>query len=101
MSIGSSTGTNPGPGGFLTTISANPDAASPMWCVGESYDRDPDFLNSPFTGFGDRNLEAAPESRGTPRRRHWVRLRCSMKYAGLDPRRNTPVRVVYGVSDSP
>ena len=43
--------TNPGPGGFYDDL--GDPTREPHLVRGESYDRDPDFLISPFTGFGD------------------------------------------------
>jgi hypothetical protein len=90
--------TDPGPGGFYDDLG---DATrQPHLVHGESYDRDPDFLTSPFIGFGDTEPRngarvswyTTAETLGeTPLRMH---------YANLDTKAQYAVRVVYG-GDSP
>jgi hypothetical protein len=90
--------TDPGPGGFYDDL--GDPAREPHLVRGQSYDRDPDFLLSPFTGFGDvepRNgarvsWYTTAETLGeTPLRMH---------YANLDSKAQYIVRVVYG-GDTP
>jgi hypothetical protein len=90
--------TDPGPGGFYDDL--GDPTREPHLVPGESYDRDPDFLVSPFLGFGDTEPRngarvswyTTAETLGeTPLRMH---------YTGLDSKAQYAVRVVYG-GDSP
>jgi hypothetical protein len=90
--------TDPGPGGFYDDL--GDPLHQPHLVHGLIYDRDPDFLVSPFIGFGDvepRNgarvsWYTTAETLGeTPLKLH---------YANLDGKAQYAVRVVYG-GDSP
>ncbi|HVW11598.1 MAG TPA: hypothetical protein VHC90_23605 [Bryobacteraceae bacterium] len=90
--------TDPGPGGFYDDLGDT--AREPHLVRGESYDRDPDFLQSAFTGFGDvepRNgarvsWYTTAETLGeTPLKMHYPNLDRSAQYV---------LRVVYG-GDTP
>ncbi|HXE64462.1 MAG TPA: hypothetical protein VN519_13040 [Bryobacteraceae bacterium] len=90
--------TDAGPGGFYDDLGDT--TREPHMVRGESYDRDPDFLQSAFTGFGDvepRNGARASwyttaETLGeTPLRMHYPNLDTNAQYI---------LRVVYG-GDTP
>jgi hypothetical protein len=89
--------TNPGPGGFYDDL--GDPAREPHLLRGESYEKDPDFLRSPLTGFGETPEQGArvswfthAETLGdTPLR---------MRYTDLDREAQYAVRVVYG-GDTP
>jgi hypothetical protein len=89
--------TNPGPGGFYDDLG---DAArQPHLVPGETFERDPDFLQSPLTGFGELPEQGwrvswftdAETLGDTPLRMHYGDLNRTAQYA---------VRVVYG-GDAP
>lgn len=90
--------TNPGPGGFYDDL--GDPTRQPHLVRGESYERDPDFLLSPFIGFGDT------EPRGGARVSWYTTAETlgetplKMRYTGLDTKAQYAVRVVYG-GDSP
>ncbi|MES1261984.1 MAG: hypothetical protein ABUS49_09620 [Acidobacteriota bacterium] len=85
--------TNPGPGGFYDDLGDT--ARQPHLVPGESFDKDPDFLKSPLTGFGNLPQQGwrvswftdAETLGDTPLRMHYSDLDRTAQYA---------IRVVYG-----
>ena len=85
--------TNPGPGGFYDDLGDT--ARQPHLVPGEPFDKDPDFLQSPLTGFGSLPQQGwrvswftdAETLGDTPLRMH---------YADLDRTAQYAIRVVYG-----
>jgi hypothetical protein len=90
--------TDPGPGGFYDDLGDT--TRQPHLVRGESYDRDPDFLQSAFMGFGE------PEPRNGARVSWYTtaetlgETRLKMQYPNLDPKARYALRVVYG-GDTP
>jgi hypothetical protein len=89
--------TNPGPGGFYDDL--GDPAREPHLVRGESFERDPDFLETPLTGFGETPEQGwrvswfthAETLGDTPLR---------MRYTDLDREAQYAIRVVYG-GDAP
>jgi hypothetical protein len=85
--------TNPGPGGFYDDLGDT--TRQPHLVPGEPFDKDPDFLKSPLTGFGSLPQQGwrvswftdAETLGDTPLRMH---------YADLDRTAPYAIRVVYG-----
>jgi hypothetical protein len=90
--------TNPGPGGFYDDL--GDPAREPHLVRGESYDRDPDFLVSPFTGFSDTEPRSGARVSWYTTAETLGETPLRMHYAGLDTKAQYAVRVVYG-GDSP
>jgi hypothetical protein len=90
--------TNPGPGGFYDDL--GDPAQQPHLVRGESYDRDSDFLLSPFIGFGDREPRSGARVSWYTTAETLGETPLKMKYSGLDPKAKYLVRVVYG-GDTP
>jgi hypothetical protein len=90
--------TNPGPGGFYDDL--GDPAKQPHLVRGEPYDRDPDFLLSPFIGFGDKEPRSGARVSWYTTAETLGETPLKMKYSGLDPKAKYLVRVVYG-GDTP
>jgi hypothetical protein len=90
--------TDPGPGGFYDDLGDT--TRQPHLVRGESYDRDPDFLQSAFAGFGE------PEPRNGARVSWYTTAETlgetplKMHYPNLDAKAQYVLRVVYG-GDTP
>lgn len=90
--------TNPGPGGFYDDL--GDPTREPHLVKGESYERDPDFLVSPFTGFGDTEPRSGARVSWYTTAETLGETPLRMHYTGLDSKAQYAVRVVYG-GDSP
>ena len=90
--------TNPGLGGFYDDL--GDPARQPHLVRGETYDRDPDFLISPFIGFGDTEPRSGARVSWYTTAETLGETPLRMRYTGLDSKAQYAVRVVYG-GDSP
>jgi len=90
--------TNPGPGGFYDDL--GDPTREPHLVRGESYGRDPDFLLSPFTGFGDSEPRNGARVSWYTTAETLGETPLKMRYANLDSKAQYVLRVVYG-GDSP
>jgi len=90
--------TDPGPGGFYDDL--GDPARQPHLVRGESYERDPDFLSSAFTGFGDAEPRSGARVSWYTTAETLAETPLKMHYASLDSHAQYAVRVVYG-GDSP
>ena len=90
--------TNPGPGGFYDDL--GDPARQPHLVRGEPYERDPDFLLSPFTGFGDSEPRNGARVSWYTTAETLGETPLKMHYTNLDSKAQYAVRVVYG-GDSP
>ncbi len=90
--------TDPGPGGFYDDL-GNP-ARQPHLVRGELYDRDPDFLASPFTGFGNVDPRNGARVSWYSTAQTLAENPLKMHYANLDSKAQYAIRVVYG-GDAP
>lgn len=90
--------TDPGPGGFYDDL--GDPAHEPHLVRGEPYDRDPDFLRGPFTGFGSVEPRNGARVSWYSTAQTLAETPLKMHYANLDPNAQYAVRVVYG-GDAP
>ncbi len=90
--------TNPGPGGFYDDL--GDPAQQPHLVRGEPYERDPDFLVSPFTGFGDIEPRNGARVSWYTTAETLAETPLRMRYTNLDSKAQYAVRIVYG-GDSP
>ncbi len=86
--------TNPGPGGFYDDLGNA--ALQPHLVAGEGFERDPDFLHSALTGFGDRRPDQGWRVSWFDHAESLFDEPLRMKYTGLNPDVHYKVRVVYG-----
>ena len=90
--------TDPGPGGFYDDL--GDPGHQPHLVRGEAYDRDPDFLRSPFIGFGDVEPRNGARVSGYTTAETLGETPLKLHYISLDAKAQYAVRVVYG-GDSP
>ncbi len=90
--------TDPGVGGFYDDL--GDPTRQPHLVRGESYDKDPDFLLSPFVGFGDGEPRSGARVSWYTTAETLGETPLKMHYANLDSKAQYAVRVVYG-GDSP
>ncbi|HVY95002.1 MAG TPA: hypothetical protein VHA14_19705 [Bryobacteraceae bacterium] len=90
--------TDPGPGGFYDDLGDT--TREPHLVRGESYDRDPDFLQSAFTGFGDVEPRNGARVSWYTTAEALGETPLKMHYPNLDRNAQYVIRVVYG-GDTP
>ncbi len=86
--------TNPGPGGFYDDL-GDPNR-QPHLVRGEPYAKDPDFLLSPYIGFGDSEPRAGNRVSWYTTAETLGETPLKLHYENLDPKAQYKVRVVYG-----
>jgi hypothetical protein len=82
-----------GPGGFYDDL-GDPNA-SPHLVRGEPYEKDPDFLKSPMTGFGAKTPEQGWRASWFTDAETLGETPLRMRYEGLDKSAQYRVRIVY------
>ena len=90
--------TNPGPGGFYDNL--GDPTRQPHLVRGKPYDQDPDFLLSPFIGFGDTEPRSGARVSWYTTAETLGETPLHLRYTNLDRKAQYAVRVVYG-GDSP
>jgi hypothetical protein len=90
--------TDPGPGGFYDDLGDT--TRQPHLMRGESYERDPDFLQSPLMGFGDREPRDGARVSWYTTAEALGETPLRVRYTNLDGKAQYAVRVVYG-GDAP
>jgi hypothetical protein len=85
--------TNPGPGGFYDDLGNA--AAQPHLVPGEGFDKDPDFLHSALTGFGNLSPNRGGRISWFDHAESLFDAPLHMKYTDLDATAQYKIRVVY------